>query len=407
MTTKAEIEIEQTATGSTLTSRQRTISLVAIYAAVFTWGISYAGLMPLMALTLEGNGYSTLSIGIIGAVTPIGVILVAPFVPFIVSRLGTLNTIFLSSVGSLVMVALLPIFNTYNEWLALRFVAGVFGGMSWIISESWLNSIASEKMRNRITAMYGAVMATSFAVGPFMLTMIGVGDFWPYMVFAILIAFSLIPFALIGKMAPVLNLANDMKISGILIAMPSLLAAALVCGMVDMSMFSFLPIWGLRMGYEQEISIQLLSVFVLGNVVLQLPIAWLAEKTNGRLVLVLCGIVGIFGPIGVTLMADNLYAMGAVLFVWGGCIWALYTVSLAMLGERFKGGSLTAACAAFVVAYEISNIVGPPAAGYAIELWEPHGLMALMSASALLFTVLISARGIYRTLKNQASARRS
>jgi MFS family permease len=392
---------------NSLTNRQRTFSLVAIYSAVFAWGISFAGLMPLMALTLENNGESTVSIGIMGAVTPIGVILAAPFVPVITHRLGTALTIFLSTVLSVFTVALLPVFDSYGSWIVLRFVSGLVGAASWIITEAWLNAIALEHTRSRITAFYGAVMAASFAAGPFILTIIGIEGYWPFIYCAIAMVVSTVPLVLIWKLAPMLNLAAGTKISGILVAMPSLLAAALVCGMVDMSLFSFLPIWGLRLGYEQDISILLLSVFVLGNVVLQLPIAWVADRTNRRVVLIGCGVICILGPAAVTVLAGDLVAMCIVLFLWGGCAWALYTVSLAILGQRFQGGGLTAACAAFVVAYEIANIIGPPTAGYAIQLWEPHGLMVFMGIMAALFTVLISARGLFRSRKDQPSARAS
>ncbi len=394
-------------TKNTLNSDQRTISLIAIYAAVFAWGMSFAGLMPLMALTLENNGESTLSIGIIGAITPIGVIVAAPFVPAITHRLGTALTIFLSSILSVVTVVLLPVLDSYNSWLVLRFVSGLFGAASWIITESWLNAIAPEHLRSRITAIYGAVMAASFAAGPFILTIVGIEGSWPYIYCALAMVVSIIPLVMIWKMAPALDLAKGIKMSGIIFAMPSLLAAALVCGMVDMSLFSFLPIWGLRVGYEQDLSILLLSIFVLGNVVLQLPIGWIADRTNRRMVLIVCGVVATIGPVAVTVLAGNLFAMSAMLFVWGGCVWALYTVSLAMLGQRFQGGGLTAASAAFVIAYEIANVIGPPTAGYAIEVWEPHGLMVFMCASALLFTLMISARGLLRARKSQEAARAS
>lgn len=387
-----------------MTNGQRTVSLIAIYAAVFAWGISFAGLMPLLALTMENNGESTLSIGIMGAIIPVGVIVAAPFVPAIVNRLGTAMTIVSSSILSLVTVALLPVFDSYGSWLVLRFISGLFGAAPWIITESWLNTIAVENMRSRITAIYGSVMAASFAAGPFILTLVGVEGVRPFVYCTIAMIIGVVPLVLVWKLAPNLDLTGGVKISGIIAAMPSLLAAVLVCGIVDMSLFSFLPIWGLRIGYDQNISIILLSVFVMGNVVLQLPIGWIADRTDRRMVLVVCGVVAILGPIAVTILSGNLFAMGTMLFLWGGSVWALYTVSLAMLGQRFKAGGLTAASAAMVIAYEIANVIGPPAAGYAITLWEPNGLMVLMCGTAVIFVVLITTRGLIKGRETQDSA---
>jgi len=63
-----------------LDSRQRLSSYVALYASIITWGMSFAGLVPLMALVMEGRGTNPVLIGLVAAANPIGVIVAAPFV---------------------------------------------------------------------------------------------------------------------------------------------------------------------------------------------------------------------------------------------------------------------------------------------------------------------------------------
>ena len=41
----------------------------------------------------------------------------------------------------------------------------------------------------------------------------------------------------------------------------------------------------------------------------------------------------------------------------------LYTLSLALIGERFRGADLTQANTAFVMTFQLGTIVGPPYAG--------------------------------------------
>ena len=82
------------------------------------------------------------------------------------------------------------------------------------------------------------------------------------------------------------------------------------------------------------------------------------------------------------------------LFVWGGAAFGLYTVAVTMLGERYRGGELAAANAAFVMTFELANMLGPPAAGSAMDAWQPYGLMVWMTAVAVIFTALAIARGL-------------
>ncbi len=383
-----------------LTKKQTMISFGGLFAAIFAWGISFAGLIPMMALSLESQGYSSLMIGVLGAITPVGVILAAPLVPFLVRRFGTSGANFLTSFCSLLTIVLLPVFDSYESWLVLRFMTGIFSATPWIVTEAWLNSIAHDGNRGRMTAIYGTVMAGSFAIGPLILTIIGTQGVTAYIFSAIAMAISLVPLLFIWHLAPVLHLPKGVRLSGFIKSMPSILAAGLLCGMTDMVFFNFLPIWGLRVGFDENTAILLLSLFVLGNIVLQLPICWLADRTDRYKILIVCGFVGIIGPVVLTVAQTfgSITGIAITLFFWGGFAWALYTVSLAIIGERYKGGSLTAASAAFVVAYEIANIAGPPLAGIAFELWQPHGLMVFVGVCAVLFCCVI----IYRHARTRA-----
>ncbi len=383
-----------------LSPRQRVGSYIALYTSIMAWGMSFAGLVPLMALVLEERGTNPVLIGLVAAANPIGVIIAAPLVAPVVRRLGTANAMILASIGSVITVASLPVLDSVAGWLVLRFLNGLCGAVPWVVTETWINAIAVERTRGRITALYGGFMAAGFAMGPFLLTAVGTVGALPFLYFTGLMSISLIPIFMVKHMAPVLHLPHGVKMSGFFLTVPTIMGAGFVCGMTDTSLFSFLPIWAKGAGVDGETAIQLLSIFVVGNVFMTLPLGWLADHTNKRMVLIGCSIMCIIGPFGVTTMAPamagSLWTVGALLFLWGGCAWALYTIGLAMLGERFQAGTLAASNAAFVVAYEIANIVGPPAAGFAMDTWENHGLMTFMGSVAALYTVVAISRGVIR-----------
>jgi hypothetical protein len=62
------------------------------------------------------------------------------------------------------------------------------------------------------------------------------------------------------------------------------------------------------------------------------------------------------------------------------------------MGRRFTGGELAIVNAAFVMAYTLANIVAPPAAGFAMDLINPHGLMIVALVVAASFCALVLAR---------------
>ena len=63
----------------------------------------------------------------------------------------------------------------------------------------------------------------------------------------------------------------------------------------------------------------------------------------------------------------------------------MWAVSLILVGERYRGADVAAANMARGVLYGLGAFAGPSMAGFAFELWKPHGILALIAIVALLF----------------------
>jgi len=225
-----------------------------------------------------------------------------------------------------------------------------------------------------------------------LLTFIGSDGALPFIAFALAQALALLPIFLTRHLAPRLEVAEKPRYGRILLAAPTLFAAAVLSGVVDIAFFSFLPIWGLRNGLEEAFAVTLLTVFVAGNIFLQYPLGWMADAFGYRFGMLVCGIVCLVAPGLAPQLVGLPFMLVAVLFVWGGAAWGVYSIALAALGMRFRGATLAAANAVFVIAFELANILGPPAAGGALDLWPGQGLMAMMGLFAVAFLALLAAR---------------
>jgi len=376
-----------------IATRRRRLILIAIFACVLSFSISLGGLVPWMALVLEARGVDEAMIGFVAAANPLGVMLAAPLVPRLLRRIDAADAILAAGVVTVASIALLPLFDTVSAWLILRLISGFAGSVPWVVTETWINVVADDRNRARVVALYGAVLAVGFAAGPLVLTVTGSDGPAAVICFASLNAAALAPIFLVRKLAPVMGFAEPLRISGIVLAMPVILAAAFLSGAVDTAFFSFLPIWGLRSGFGEAFAVTLLSIFVAGNIVLQFPLGWLADELGYRPMMLGCGLACILGPLLALSVIGSPIVLASVLFVWGGTAWGTYSIGLAALGRRFKNGPLAAANAAFVMVYTLANVSGPPLAGLAIEAWNPHGLIALMLGFGVAFTVLVLWRG--------------
>jgi hypothetical protein len=77
-----------------------------------------------------------------------------------------------------------------------------------------------------------------------------------------------------------------------------------------------------------------------------------------------------------------------VVFIWGGAYYAIYTLSLVRLGERFRGAALVAGNAAFAAMWGAGGLVGTPVIGAAMQAWGPVGLSVVLTGLFILLAAV-------------------
>lgn len=372
-------------------------SLAAHYASSVSIGVAIGGIVPLMALTLEHRGVDPVLIGVNSAVGSFGVIVGAAWVPSIIRRLGAAEGIALGLLVTTAAIVGLAFTENLALWLGLRLLTGAGVATQWVVSETWMQTIVAERRRGLTMSIYVTAIATGFAVGPLILTAIGTEGVLPFAAFAGMVAVTALPILAIRRWVPPLAIGQHGSARRLLREAPTVAGAAIAVGLVDSAFFTFIPLYGLRVGLPHEVAITLLTALLAGNVVLQIPLGWLADRMSRRGLLLSLGLVCCVGPAAAG-WALGIGAMAAypVLFLWGGAGFGLYTVALTLLGERYRGGELAAANAAFVMVFELANLVGPPVAGWAMDAWSPYGLLAWMTVVAVGFIAVAAVRGWVR-----------
>jgi len=368
-----------------LTERQRWRSLAAVIVGSFGVGLLVGAAIPLIALRLEAQGVDATWIGINTAMFPLALLCVGPLLPRAIAHLGPLRSMYLGIAVFAATMLLFPLIENYWAWCALRFVVGIAGGIHWVASETWMNLLASPRNRGRVMAVYATVMAAGFTVGPLVTGWIGIHGWLPFLATFAAALLSVLPLPLAHGVAPVLPAHGRIGLGSAFRAAPLIMAAALAGGVIDASLFSLLPIYGLRAGMEEWEAVAMLSVFIAGSLVLQWPLGWLADHTDRSAVLRGAAIVGAMGALAVPLTLGSGALLWAVLFLLGGTILGVYSLSLGLLGDRFPPGALAAANTAFVMIYEFGSGVGPVLAGGLMDLWHADGLLAVAFAAAVLF----------------------
>jgi MFS family permease len=385
------------------TRRQRLRSLAAVIAAAGSAGLTFGYTVPLLALMLERQGYSQSEIGINAAAGPLAAIMMGPLIPRMMQRFGPLKAMLWGVAGSALALVLLPVFTGLWPWFALRFLLGGFGAIQWIVSEIWIVSLAAPQQRGRAISLYMVTLSGGFALGPLLIDQVGIEGDLPLLIAAGLIAASLPLLLLARGLEPQLPPSPKAAFAHAFAAAPLVMMAAFLAGFTDQGALSHLAIFAERKGFSIDMAILLLTIMVAANLVLQPAIGWLADRSDRRRLLILCGVIFFIVPPGLEFGFNQPWVLWPLLVLWGGASLGIYTVALTILGDRFEPARLAAANAAVVALYQLGAILGPPAGGAGMDAFGNAGLMWVLSGAALLFLLFAAWRSRARRRRRRTA----
>jgi MFS family permease len=172
---------------------------------------------------------------------------------------------------------------------------------------------------------------------------------------------------------------------GAIARQPTVMGASLVSGVAIAGVLSFLLLYVQHTGMTEHTSLIVLAAVATGNVLLQVPVGALADKVGAERLLMSVAAVALIGLAGMPFLGPIGPLRWPFLFLWGGALGGFYTLSLTLVGQRFRPTELPAANAAFVIVYEIGGLLGPVTSGFSIDLWDPHGALVPLAVAYALF----------------------
>lgn len=373
--------------------RQRLINLLAAIAAITVFGFTFGLMFPLLSLIQEAKGIPPDVIGYNAAMHPVGIALSVFAIPPIVRRFGAKAAVIGSGFVVAAVILSYPHLPIFWAWFVLRMLQGFFVSVLFAVSEAWIVKFAEGPYRSRLLAAYSSILALSFGGGPLVIAVTGIEGSAPFVVGAVIMLIAMIPVLFVKDEAVDSEDETAMSVITFSKTAPMLIFAVGMFAIIDAANLSFLPVYAVKKGFDQELAARVLTAFVIGNTFLQFPIGWCADHFSKRWVMAICGILTALASLLVPVTFGTI-ALWPVLTVMGACSAGIYTVALGELGERFTGHELVAGTAAFSTTWGLGALAGSLFAGWSIAALGPDGLPYSMSAYFLIFiaTVLISIR---------------
>jgi MFS family permease len=367
-------------------------AMAGIIATVTVFAVAQGLTYPLLSFILERQGTTSGLIGLSAAMTPLGFIISASFIPVLSRRVGGGRLAILCSILAALTLFAIAWMQDVWAWMLLRFLLGFFANPLYVISETWLISLTPASRRGRIMGLYSSIVSGGFAIGPLSLGLTGAEGWPPFMIGMTAFLFcGLIVLAVAPRLPGMPDEGEATSVGSFFPLAPLLLFAVFTAAAFEQILLSLFAVYGAALGSAEEHIASLITCFIAGNAVLQILLGRIAERLGSTRTMLFC----VLACLACCLLLRPVFATWLIwplVFVWGGVSFGIYTLSLIQLGERFTGQALIAGNAAFALVWGIGGIVGSPATGLAMQLIGHQGLPLSLGLLSCVLAVFLTAR---------------
>ncbi|MGC5699233.1 MFS transporter [Pseudomonas sp. NFXW11] len=367
----------------------------AVLSAVLSVGLALGMTMPLVSLRLESWGYGPFAIGVVAAMPAIGVLLGAKLSSRLAARFGTARLMRLCLWGGAISIGLLALLPNYPLWLVLRLILGVVLTIIFILGESWINQLVVEQWRGRLVALYGSGYALSQLAGPLLLGVLGTER--DYAFWASVGLLTVAPLLLLGRSgAPATESCSVTLVDlwRFCQALPAIGWAVALFATFEALILTLLPVYCLSQGFTEDVALAMVSTVVVGDALLQLPIGALADRLSRRALFTGCAVILLGSSLAIPLLLES-PLIWPLWVLFGASAGGLFTLSLILIGERYRDDALVRANAHVAQLWGIGCLIGPLVAGAGSQWVSGHAMLLLVAAGALGLLILLLRQGAF------------
>ncbi len=361
-------------------ARARRRSLFVVISAATAVAVTLGLTWPLLSLILKAQGVDEGLIGLSAASQMLAIVVIVPLTPRLLIRLGTRRLISLTIAAMALLILLLPVYPNVYAWFPIRFLLGASVEILLITCDIWVNQVAEERTRGRVVGLYAFALSAGFACGPLIINATGTAGGLPFLIGAAIVGLGALPLIWAKGLVPPMEGEPSGRLLDFVRAAPTLMIAGVMFGLIEGAFLPFLPLYGLAHGLGESAAVTVLTVLIAGSAAGQLPIGWLADHIDRRLMIVGCVAAILLGSLLLPSIIGNALFLWPVMAVMGAAMGGFYTIGMVMIGRRFRGPDLAAVNTAFVVVWGAGSVAGPALTGWAMDLWGA-GAMPLVAAA--------------------------
>ncbi len=364
------------------------ISFFSLFLSVILLQLSVGGIGPLDALSGIELGFSTEVIGLLGSAHFVGFFLGCWWAPRVIGSVGHARgfAVF-ATAGTIGAISHMMLVDAY-AWAAMRINSGLCVAGCYTVIESWLQAKVTNKTRGRALGLYRVADTIGNMFAQLLISVLAPAEYFSYNIIAILCCASLLPLALTRVPQPKTQSTLRLKPLFAKRISPMAVSGVIVAGLTSASFRSVGPIYGQRIGLENDEIGYFLAAFVVGGAVAQYPAGWLADRFDRRTVLIglsllasmSCG-AAFFAP------SVGIWAVFASVIFFGLVTFPVYSVAAAHANDFVAPENMVELSSSLLFFFAAGAIVSPLLVSTLISNFGPSAMFAFIAIAHIALCV--------------------
>lgn len=373
-------------------NRSSSFHYVILLTVIVAAGVSQGLLLPLLSIFLEQMGVSSSMNGLNAAALYVGSFAMTLVAERTLGALGFKKLVSAGLVLVLVSVILFPLVPNIKFWFILRLLVGIGDSAVHYSAQLWVLLVTSEENRGRNISIYGMSYGLGFSLGPLGIPLLHIGNSVPFIALAILVLLVLLlvllklpnfrPEKLKEGERPAKRFRRSYAWAWYA------LIPALLYGYMESGINSNFPVYGLRVGLNEQQIAFLLPFIGIGGLVLQLPLGMLSDRFGRKRILIICGVLGGLAFMLIPLAGTSTVGILLLLMIAGGMIGSFFSLGLAYAADILPKVLLPAANVIASFHFNIGSIAGPNIGGTLMQYGWNAGMFIVLGSGFIIFAFL-------------------
>ncbi|MET0748294.1 MAG: MFS transporter [Rhizobium sp.] len=346
------------------------------------------------------EGWSTFTISFIATGYTLGFTISCIITPMFVKRVGHVRVfgalIALLAIGILLCALLVD----WRAWVAFRFISGFAIAGAYLIIESWLNERVTNANRATIFSVYMITCLVGSIGGQYLVPLGDPKSTSLFILCGISFALAMLPTALSTAQSPTPIAQAKFDLPKLYRLSPVAFVGSLLSGALSGTWNSLGGVYTQIIGMNTAQGATLLACVLAGGAISQMPIGRVSDLVDRRLVMIVCGIVGVVACAVMTLFSvQSIMALYIAAFFVGTVLYPVYAINVAHANDRAEPDEYVTISSGIMILYGLGTVIGPLVAGAMMQIGGTSGLLWFL---ALIFAGYAGYAG-WRTARRKDS----